>query len=266
MKRVTKLFIFSVVMVVVGPAAALAGTITVSGSTSVYPLAIKLAKQYNKDTDGKVKFKIAQGGSDIGVADVAAGRVTIGNSSRDPKASDPGGIVFNKIARDAICVVSHQNNALGNLSQEQIANVFSGTTKNWEDIPGAKSTGPINLYVRTAASGTQDAFQNLFMGKSKISSAAQQKASNGLIQQAVKSDDKGIGYVSLDFTKGVAAVPYGGVGCSLKNAKSGRYAGTRNFWMVTRGKAKGDAKKFIKWIQKSKKASKIVSTDWVPIK
>ena len=33
----------------------------------------------------KVKFKILQGGSDIGVADVARGRVTLGMSSRIPK-------------------------------------------------------------------------------------------------------------------------------------------------------------------------------------
>src|SRR4051794_7183429 len=69
--------------------------ITMSGSTSVAPLAALLAKAYYKHNH--IKFKIAQGGSDIGVADVAAGRVTIGNSSRDPKPTDPGGIVFNKI-------------------------------------------------------------------------------------------------------------------------------------------------------------------------
>src|SRR6185312_1304695 len=45
--------------------------ITMSGSTSVAPLASLLAKAYLKQYPGRVKFKLAQGGSDVGVADVA---------------------------------------------------------------------------------------------------------------------------------------------------------------------------------------------------
>ena len=81
-----------------------------SGSTSVAPLAAKLAKGYLKAHPRRRQFRLAQGGSDIGVADVARGRVTIGNSSRDPKPTDPGGLVFNKIARDAICIVTNPSN------------------------------------------------------------------------------------------------------------------------------------------------------------
>ncbi len=90
------------------PAAASAKpTITMSGSTSVAPLAALLAKKYLTACGHCVNFKLLQGGSDIGIADVAAGRVTIGNSSRDPKPSDPGGLVFNKIAHDAVCIVTN---------------------------------------------------------------------------------------------------------------------------------------------------------------
>jgi hypothetical protein len=35
--------------------------------------------------------------------------------------------------------------------------------------------------------------------------------------------------------------------------------------MVTRGAATGPAKKFISWIQSSPNATKIISTEWVPI-
>lgn len=90
----------------VAPATAGATTITLSGSTSVAPLAAKLASKYVKSKKG-VQFKLLQGGSDVGIADVSRGRVTLGMSSRDPKSSDPGGLVFNKIARDAICVVTN---------------------------------------------------------------------------------------------------------------------------------------------------------------
>ncbi|MFY9487890.1 MAG: substrate-binding domain-containing protein [Solirubrobacterales bacterium] len=247
------------------PVAASAATITMSGSTSVYPLSVKLAKAYNKKTKGKTKFKIAQGGSDIGIEDAARGRVVLGNASRDPQAGDPGGVVFNKIARDALCVATNKANTLANLSQAQIEAIFAGQIKRWNDIPGASVTGPINLYVRTPASGTQDAFREIFMGNTSVTGSASQKASNGVVQQSIKSDPNGIGYVSIAFTKGIAAAPYNGVSCTLRNAKSGRYGGSRNFWMVSRGKAKGDSKKFLKWIRKDKAARKIVNSEWVAL-
>lgn len=245
------------------PALAAAGTITMSGSTSVYPLAVKLAKAYNKKS--KTKFKIAQGGSDIGIEDASRGRVVLGNASRDPQAGDPGGIVFNKIARDALCVATNKSNPLANLSQAQIQGIFSGRIKRWSEIDGAKATGSINLYVRTPASGTQDAFREIFMNDQSVSGSASQKASNGVVQQSIKSDPNGIGYVSIAFTKGITAAPYNGVACTLRNAKSGRYGGSRNFWMVSRGKAKGDAKKFLKWVRKDKAARKIVNSEWVAL-
>jgi phosphate transport system substrate-binding protein len=238
--------------------------ITMSGSTSVAPLAAKLAKAYVKKNKG-VKFSLAQGGSDIGVADVAHGRVTIGNSSRDPKPSDPGGLVFNKIARDAVCLVTNKANPISNISQQTVQAMFSGGVRDWSQVPGATISGPIDLMVRSAPSGTQDAFQKLFMGTKQVATSASQKGSSGLLAQAVRSDKNAIGYVSLAFTKGLDDAGYQGVACNLRNAKSGQYGGTRNFWMVTRGAPTGAAAKYIRWIQRSREASRIIASEWVPL-
>jgi phosphate transport system substrate-binding protein len=252
--------------VALAPAAAdAATTITMSGSTSVAPLATALAKAYKKGH--KVNFKLGQGGSDVGISDVAHGRVDIGNSSRDPKPSDPKGIVFNKIARDALCVATNPANPISNLSQKQVQDIFSGKIRDWSGVPGAKITGPINLIVRTQASGSQDAFQNIFMGQTlRVAGFASQKQSNGLVQQVVHRDRNAIGYLSFDFVAGTNPVPYQGVACNLRNAKSGQYAGTRNFWMVTRGKPAGAVKAWLGWIKSSAQARKITATHWVSLR
>jgi phosphate transport system substrate-binding protein len=268
-RRIRLLGVCAIVTGVLGaiPAAALAKpVITMSGSTSVAPLAALLARGYLKQYPGRVKFKLAQGGSDVGVADVGAGRVSIGNSSRDPKPSDPGGLVFNKIARDAICVVTNPKNPIADLTQSQIQGIFSGKVANWSDVPGSGVSGPIDIVVRTPASGTQDAFQKIFMGSTSVFGGASAKASNGLVQQAVQSDPNAVGYVSLDFVSGTNAAGYNGVACNLRNAKSGAYGGVRNFWMVTRGPATGAVQKFIFWVQNSSRAQKIVAKHWVPLK
>ena len=184
------------------PAAAAAKpTITMSGSTTVAPLAALLAKKYLSACGHCVNFKLLQGGSDIGVADVAAGRVTIGNSSRDPKPSDPGGLVFNKIAHDAVCIVTNDANPIPGIDQAGVQAIFGGGVRTWSSVPGATQRGTIDVVVRTPGSGTQDAFQQIFMGSTKVFGGASQKTSNGLVQQLVKSDPFGVGYVSLYFTE-----------------------------------------------------------------
>ncbi|MBU3691824.1 MAG: phosphate ABC transporter substrate-binding protein [Solirubrobacterales bacterium] len=242
-------------------------TITISGSTTVAPLATLLAKAYIRTKAGsKVGFKILQGGSDIGVSDVARGRVTIGMSSRTPKASDPGGLVFNEIAKDALCIATNPANGVTDFSEQMVQNVFGGRIRDWKDVPGARSGGTINVVIRTAASGTQDAFLKIFMGSTKVFSGASQKASNGLIQQAVASDPQAVGYVGHSFTKGVTIANYKGVPCDLRAAKSGQYPGTRPLYFVTNGAATGAVAKWINWIRNNPTALKIAAREWVPFK
>ncbi len=267
MSRVRLIASIAAVAVVATPAAAQARTtISMSGSTSVAPLARALAKKYTS-VDRNVSFKLLQGSSDVGINDAAKGRVTIGNASRDPQNSDPGGLVFNKIARDAVCIITHPSNPIANLSQAQVEAIFTGQVRSWSQVPGAKSRGAISLISRTAASGTGDAFRNIFLGPNRnVAASSSAKNTNGLVNQSVRSDRDAIGFVSLDFISGVSTVGYKGVPCTLRNAKSGQYAGTRNFWMVTRGKAKGKAAQWIRWIQNSAAARRIVNTDWISIR
>jgi phosphate transport system substrate-binding protein len=250
------------------PAAAQAKKIiTISGSTSVYPLEIQLASKWIKTKKGKkYGFKVLQGGSNVGISDVAKGRVSIGASSRDPAAGDPGGLVFTKIARDAICMITNKSNPLGNISQDTIKKIFLGPTfSQWNQVPGAPITGPIDPVGRAATSGTHDAFKNIFLGGSNQGSFVSAKSSNGLVQQTVQSDDHAIGYVSLAFTSGVNVVAYNGVDCTLRNAASFQYGGVRSFYFVTRGAPVGGVKKFINWVTHSSKANSIIGTDWVPL-
>ncbi len=240
-------------------------TITLSGSTTVAPLAAQLIPAYLRSCHHCAKFKLLQGGSNIGISDVAHGRVSIGDSSRDPQGSDPGGLVFNPIARDAICLISNRGNPIGNLSQTDVKSIFGGSVRSWSQVSGAAISGTIGLYTRNSASGTHDAFQKLVMGSTPVASFAAQFPANGRVEQAVQRDPLGIGYVSLHFGSGVHPIAYQGVACTLRNAKSGQYPAVRNLYMVTRGNPKGAVGKFIRWIRNSPRANAIISTDWVPL-
>jgi len=253
------------------PAApASAGSVTITGSTSVAPLIKQLTDAYRKSNRGTT-FRITQGGSDIGINSAARGRVTFGMSSRNPAKSDPK-LNWLPIARDGVCVVTNPANRIANISRTTVQNIFTGRWRNWSQVPGARISGPIQLVTGTPASGTADSFQNIFMGVGRrVSGNASQKSSNGLVQSAVRSNRFAIGYADFKFTAGTWAVPYGGVQCNLVNARNKRYKALRNFFLVWRRTtsrpaypSNREAAAFARWTQ-SRSAQGIVARGWVPL-
>ena len=96
------------------PATAIAKQLIIGGSTSVLPLAQKLATAYHKAFPKIPTPKVGGGQSDIGISGAASGRFDIGTSSRNPiPGVDPKGLVFTKIAQDGICIITSPQNAAG---------------------------------------------------------------------------------------------------------------------------------------------------------
>ncbi len=256
-------------LVLAVPATALGKRLLIGGSTSMVPLVQKLASAYHKTYPRKPAPKVGGCQSDCGIKGAYKGEFDIGDSSRNPiKGVDPKGLTFTKVAQDGICVITNPANPVANLSERQVQEIFTGAVRDWSEVAGARISGPIDLFDRDGASGTQDAFQHIFLGEeTKVSPSATEEASNGLEQLQVKNDKQAIGFVSFAFASGVNAVGYNGVACNLRNAKSGQYGGVRNFWMVTKGAPRGEAAKFISWVTKpgNKTVRSIINSSWIAI-
>jgi len=269
--RVHRLILpLTIALVLAAPASAMAKRLIIDGSTSMLPLVQKLASAYHQAYRRIPAPKVGAGQSDVGIKDASSGRVDIGDSSRNPiKGTDPKGLTFTKIAQDGICLITNKANPISNLSSQAVIEIFTGTKRDWSEIPGARVSGPIDLFDRDGASGTQDAFRNIFLeaGTLSIAPSASEQASNGLEQVQVQNDKQAIGFVSFAYTAGVNAVGYQGIACTLRNAKSGQYGGVRNFWMVTKGPPKGEARRFINWITKPGNTTvrRIINSSWIAI-
>ena len=63
------------------------------------------------------------------------------------------------------------------------------------------------------------------------------------------------------------AVGYQGIPCNLRNAKSGQYGGVRNFWMVTKGVPKGEAREVPRLGDQAgnKTYESIINSQWIAI-
>jgi len=243
--------------------------ITISGATASFPLVQLLAHKYSKLQHNKVAFRISQGGTTVGIDDVAASRVTIGDASREPlPTGEPAGLDYYPIAEYGICIVTNKSNPITTLNEAQVQAIFEAKDKEWSQVSGAAVTGPIDLISRTSTAGVLTNFKALFLANKSIAATAAEAPSEGVLEQDVANDPHSIGFLSnYRADQGtVYPVPYNGVACTRANVASGQYTAVARFYEVTRGPAGGVAGQFISWITHSKAARKIISTQWVPIK
>jgi phosphate transport system substrate-binding protein len=271
MHRIRRLSAALTVAGVVGvaaPAAASATSlITISGATSSYPLVSLLAAKYVKLHPHKIRFKITQGGTTVGINDVKKGADTIADVAQEPTSADAG-LDFYPIAKYAICVVANKSNPVSNLTEAQVSSIFTGKTKTWSPaLSGATATGPIEVFTRTAVAGVLTSFKSLLLEGKSVESSATEEATEGEMRQAVESAPSGIGFLSnYQANKGgLTSIPINGVPCNQTTAAAGTYPGVAVFFEVTKGPATGGAAAFINWVEKSAAAKKIIASQWVPI-
>ncbi|NMC28271.1 MAG: phosphate ABC transporter substrate-binding protein [Syntrophomonadaceae bacterium] len=229
------------------PAPALAGNLTIAGSTSVQPFSEVLAEQFMAQNKG-VQISVQGGGSSVGIEAAVSGAANIGASSRALKDEEKNkGLVDTTIALDGIAIVVHPSNTVTNLKSEEVMNIYLGNIKNWKEVGGPDA--PITIVSREEGSGTRDAFTDLVMKKKDIVKTAIIQNSTGAVRTTVAGDKNAIGYVSMaSVTQEVRALSIDGVAANEANVKAGTYKIQRPFLYVTKGAPEGLAKAFIDFV------------------
>lgn len=115
-------------------ASGLKGTITLAGSTSVSPVMEVLADKY-KELNSGVTIEIQQTGSGAGIQSTSEGVCDIGMASRALEDEEQSqGLTSQEIALDGIAVIINSDNAVEDLTTEQIMKIFTGEITNWADV------------------------------------------------------------------------------------------------------------------------------------
>ncbi len=228
--------------------------IVLVGSTSVEPLAQEITKAY-KAKNANAQIEIQAVGSSAGIKAAMDGTASIGMSSRELKGEEKASLTEYVIAKDGIAVIINPANDVGNLSPQQVTDIFMGKIKNWSEVGG--SGGEIIVVSRESGSGTRTAFEELLKvevekdGKkmSGLVANAIQAEGNGAIKSNIASKKGAIGYVSLGYLDGsIKTVKINNVTPSEATILDGTYSISRPFLLLTKGAASGEAKKYIDFI------------------
>ena len=231
-------------------------TITISGSTSVGPLAEKLAMKYGEKEN--VKIEVNQIGSSAGIANAMNGVSQIGMSSRDLKQEEiDSGIQELIIAYDGIVVVTHPSNNVKDLTTEQVKQIFTGEITNWKEVGGKDME--IVVVSREDGSGSRDAFQEIVGYESgQLIRNAIIASGNGNIKTTVANNKHAIGFISFEYIDDtISTMNINGVEAKAENVLNGTYSLSRPFLFVHKEDVPEAAQAFMDYIL-TPEAQKIV--------
>lgn len=240
--------------------------LTVTGSTTVEPIAQVAGELFAKDNPGK-RVLVAGVGSSAGIESVTNGTSDIGTSSRDLKpAEEKSGLVDTPIARDAIAVIVNKANPVAALTMEQAAAIFEGRITNWKQVGGEDL--PIGLVNRDEASGTRDAFNTFVLKGGNFDPSAAVLPGTGQVRSVVAQSVSAVGYISLGFVdSSVKALSINGVTPTEASVADKTYPISRVLHFFTKGQPTGLAKAYIDFVLSDAVQESVVKdAGFLPIK
>jgi len=226
--------------------------LVLTGSSTVAPLALEMAKRFEKTHPG-VRIDVQTGGSSRGVADARAGRADIGMASRALKQSESDLLSYT-IALDGITIILNKGNPIKTLSNDQLRDIYTGKTKNWNQVGGRDTR--ITVVNKAEGRSTLELFLHHLALKNSDIKASVIIGDNQQGIKTVSGNPGAIGYVSVgaaEFEAGygtsIKLLPMGGVDATVEAIKLRRFPLSRPLNFITKQKPQGMIEKFILFAQ-----------------
>lgn len=241
-------------------------TLSISGSTSVGPLAEKLADKYEEKNE--INIEVNQIGSSAGITNATSGVSEIGMSSRDLKEEEKAnGLNETIIAYDGIVVVTHPSNKVKDLTMEQVKQIFTGEVTNWKELGGEDME--IVVVSREDGSGSRDAFQEIVgYSSGELVRSAIVASGNGNIKTTVATNKHAVGFISFEYIdNSISTVNINGVEATAENVLLQKYSLSRPFLFVTKEEnLSEEGQHFIDYILSSEGQTVVSESGVIPLK
>ena len=219
-------------------------------------LAPRLAAEYKKEHPG-IAFETEFKGTTYGVGALMVSRCDIAAASREATTNEvelakARGVEFSDhvIGAYDVAVIVNAASPVGNLSKDQVRDLFVGTAQNWKDVGG--SDAPVNLYIRHPISGTYLGFRELAMENKSYALNVKTFTNYTELVQAIAQDPNGIGYSTIPLASkpGVKPVSIGGVAPSVEAVNKGLYPYARVLRLYTdKANATPAAREFVQFVR-----------------
>ena len=238
------------------PWSASARDVTVSGSSTVMPLAEAAAEEFNVQQKDYV-VTVSAGGTGAGILGIAERKIDIAMASREVTEDERQrfGDSFEEflVGLDGISLaVSDEVYLAGvkGLSRQQVRDIYSGNITNWKEVGGPDA----DIYVisREEGSGTRDNFNEVVLGSRDAETPGVDTVAMGgaEVKTAISGSDKAIGYLGFNYLGGgVAGIAFNGITPTYENIKLDLYELHRHLYFYTFGEPSAGAQAFIDFVR-----------------
>lgn len=264
-----------VLALVLLPAAALAGALTIKGSDTMVILTQRWAEEFMKKNPA-VKIQVTGGGSGTGIAALINGTTEIATASRPIKESETEKLrarfkttgVEIPVAKDGVTFYVHESNPVSAMTLDQLRAIYLGDLTNWKELGGQDA--PIVVYSRESSSGTYVFVKDNLLQGDDYTPRAQTLPGTAAVVNAVAKEPKGIGYGGAAYAKGVKElkikVGQEEIAPTPEAVKSGKYPLARDLYFYLRAKPQGEAKAFIDFVLSPEGQKIVTNVGYFPVK
>lgn len=186
------------------------GSVSVNGSSTVFPFSVVGAELFERANDGKVRVTVGKKGTGGGFEKFCIGETDINNASRPIKTAEIEKCTANnvKYLELSVCIdgltvcVNPKNTWCHCLSVEQLKSLWEPDSKvqKWSDLNPAWPNEKISLFGADTDSGTFDSFTESIVGKSKSSrSDYTQSSEDNVLVVGIASDQYALGYFGYSY-------------------------------------------------------------------
>jgi phosphate transport system substrate-binding protein len=224
------------------------GTIIAAGSSTVYPLAERMAELFlDEGFAGTITIDSIGTGSGFerlcikGETDISTASRPIKESERQScRAIGRDPIEF-QVGIDALAVVvSRENTFVDSLTLDQLRSAFT-TAETWADINPSWPAKPIKRFIPGTDSGTFDFFVEVVLDKDKtpllLAERLQMSEDDNVLAQGVMGSPYAIGFFGFAFyqenMQKLRAVAIEGVTPDAETAESGAYPLSRPLFLYS---------------------------------
>lgn len=187
------------------------GTILVDGSSTVSPITVAVAEEFQKEFP-KVRVPVGVSGTGGGFTKFCNGETDISNGSRPIKESEvelceQNGIEYVElpVAFDGLAVmVNPANDFVQCLTVDELKNIWSpeaeGVVMNWNQVRADFPDRPLELYGAGTDSGTYDYFTQAIVGEEGSSRGDfLPSEDDNVLVQGIAGDENALGFFGLAY-------------------------------------------------------------------
>jgi phosphate transport system substrate-binding protein len=186
-------------------------TVTVDGSSTVFPISEAVAEEFNNQQAGRVRATVGESGTGGGFRKFCRGEIEVQGASRPITASEmaecaAAGIRFveTPVAFDGLTVVVNLSNPVQSITVEELRRMWGpeaqDTITNWNQVNPSFPDLPMQLYGAGTASGTFDYFTEAVNGAPRSSRMDYTPTENDNVTvQGVTANPGAVGYFGIAY-------------------------------------------------------------------